>query len=307
MTPLMETERIAAALSRLNGTCLTNEPMDRHTTFRAGGPADIFFMPSDESSAADAMRIAADCDIYMYMLGAGSNTVVPSRGIRGMVICLAEEFSRIDRRVDTLYAEAGAKLPALAREAYEAGLTGLEFASGIPGSVGGATAMNAGAYGGQLSDVIEYSRVLLNGEILEIPADGMGFSYRHSLPLDKGGTVLGTSFRLRPGIKDDIAAAMRELNARRRDKQPLEFPSAGSVFKRPEGHFAGALIEQAGLKGLRVGDAEVSEKHAGFIINRGNATGDEILELMALVQTRVYEHSGIMLEREVRVPGEDVI
>lgn len=283
---------------------LTNEPMDRHISFRAGGPADVFFMPASAQELVSALEAGKNENVPTYIIGAGSNLVVPSAGVRGLVIALGENFSGIEREGNVIWAQAGARLSRIAQEAMNAGLTGLEFASGIPGSIGGGATMNAGAYGGELAQCITRAEVLVDGKIETISAAEMEFGYRTSMMLKKGAVVLRAEMTLAPDEKELIAERMRDLNARRRDKQPLEFPSAGSTFKRPEGYFAGALIEGAQLKGVSVGGAQVSEKHAGFIINKGGATGDDILNLIALVQKRVFENSGVRLEREVRVLGE---
>ena len=212
-----------------------------------------------------------------YVIGNGSNLLVRDGGIRGLVIALGEGMAAIARVGNVITAWAGASLARVSAYAQASGLSGLEFASGIPGTLGGGCAMNAGAYGGQLSDVLIDAEVLLDGEERTLTRDEMQMGYRTSLPLREGGVVLSARFALTPDDPEAIAARMRELNARRRDKQPLNYPSAGSTFKRPEGHFAGALIEQAGLKGRRVGGAQVSEKHAGFIVNTGGATAADIL------------------------------
>ena len=284
---------------------LENEPMSRHTTFRVGGPADVLFLPESEDQLLRALAIAREAGVPCIVLGNGSNLVVRDGGIRGLVIVLGEGMAAIVRTGDTLTAWAGASLARVSAYAQASGLSGLEFASGIPGTLGGGCAMNAGAYGGQLSDALVDARVLLDGEVKTLTVDEMQMGYRTSLPLREGGIVISARFALTPDDPEAIAARMRELNARRRDKQPLSFPSAGSTFKRPEGHFAGALIEQAGLKGRSVGGAQVSEKHAGFIVNTGGATAADILSLIAVVQDEVQARSGIRLETEVRVLGED--
>ncbi len=286
---------------------LKNEPMRLHTTFRVGGPADVMFLPASEEELVEALRAAREAGCPYAVIGNGSNLLVRDGGIRGLVIRLGDEFSGIDIRGEALTARAGESLARAAKAAMEAGLSGLEFASGIPGSVGGGMAMNAGAYGGQLSDVAVSAR-LLNLESLTLYDASFGeldMAYRSTRMLRTGEIVTRATFALRKGDKAQIAALMDELNARRRDKQPLSYPSAGSTFKRPEGHFAGALIEQAGLKGARVGGAQVSEKHAGFIVNLGGATAKDILTLMDLVRQKVFEMSGVTLEPEVRIMGED--
>ena len=284
---------------------LRDEPMAKHTTFRVGGPADVMFFPKSADEVRGAIRAARAMGVPAIVVGNGSNMIVRDGGVRGLVIVLGEGFSAVTREGDVLCAQAGASLARVASAALAAGLTGLEFASGIPGSLGGGCAMNAGAYGGQLSDVLIDAEVLLGDEICVLTRDEMEMGYRTTLPLREGGVVLSARFGLRSGDPEEIAARMRELNARRREKQPLNFPSAGSVFKRPEGHFAGTLIEQAGLKGRAVGGAQVSEKHAGFIVNTGDATAADVLALIDAVRDEVEARFGIRLEPEVRVLGED--
>ena len=284
---------------------LENEPMSRHTTFRVGGPADVMFLPESEEQVVQALSLAREAQVPVIIIGNGSNLVVRDGGIRGLVIALGEGMAAIVRVEHTVSALAGASLARVSAFAQASGLSGLEFASGIPGTLGGGCAMNAGAYGGQLSDVLIDARVLLNGELRTLTAEAMQMGYRTSLPLREGGIVLSARFALTPDDPEAIAARMRDLNARRRDKQPLDRPSAGSTFKRPEGHFAGALIEQAGLKGRRVGGAQVSEKHAGFIVNVGDATAADILALIGVVQDEVEARFGVRLETEVRILGED--
>ncbi len=284
---------------------LEGEPMARHTTFRVGGPADVLFMPEGADQLIAALEAARSAGVPAYVIGNGSNLIVRDGGVRGLVIAIGEGMSEIARCGDTLEAQAGAALARVAAFAQSEGLAGLEFASGIPGTLGGGCAMNAGAYGGQLSDVLIDARVLTGGAVRTLSREDMQMGYRTSLPLRTGGIVLSARFALTPDAPEAIAARMRELNARRRDKQPLNLPSAGSTFKRPEGHFAGALIEQAGLKGLSVGGAQVSQKHAGFIVNTGGATASDVLALIAEVQDAVQARSGIRLETEVRVLGED--
>ena len=284
---------------------LQNEPLAAHTTMRVGGPADVFFLPDSAAQVRRALEIARELGLPALLMGNGSNLIARDGGVRALVVCLGERFARVEIDGEELRAQAGASLARVASMAQEAGLAGLEFAAGIPGTLGGGVAMNAGAYGGQLSDVLIEACVLLDGEEVTLSREAMEMGYRTTLPLRRGLPVLSARFRL---TRDDPAAIlmrMKELNARRRDKQPLSFPSAGSTFKRPEGHFAGALIEAAGLKGLTVGGAQVSEKHAGFIINRGGATAGDVLSLIAEVQTRVYAHAGVRLETEVRVVGEE--
>ena len=282
-------------------------PMSRYTTFRVGGNADALFFPKDESELALAFKIAKENGIPVTVIGNGSNMLVKDGGIAGLVIRLGDEFSGITVTGTRVTALAGDSLTRVAMKAYENGLTGFEFASGIPGSVGGGMAMNAGAYGGELKNVTVSARLMdpETGEVTEYSVDELQMGYRTTLALTKGLIVTEAVFELTAGDKETIKATMDELNKRRRDKQPLTYPSAGSTFKRPEGHFAGALIEGAGLKGLTVGGAQVSEKHAGFIINTGSATAKDILDLIDLVKQRVFENSGVTLEPEVRILGRD--
>ena len=282
-------------------------PMSRYTTFRVGGNADALFFPKDESELALAFKIAKENGIPVTVIGNGSNMLVKDGGIAGLVIRLGDEFSGITVTGTRVTALAGDSLTRVAMKAYENGLTGFEFASGIPGSVGGGMAMNAGAYGGELKNVTVSARLMdpETGVVTEYSVDELQMGYRTTLALTKGLIVTEAVFELTAGDKETIKATMDELNKRRRDKQPLTYPSAGSTFKRPEGYFAGALIEGAGLKGLTVGGAQVSEKHAGFIINTGSATAKDILNLIDLVKQRVFENSGVTLEPEVRILGRD--
>jgi len=283
---------------------LLNEPMSRHTTFRVGGPADMMYFPSTSEQLVKALEAAKETNVPAMVMGNGSNMIVRDGGIRGLVIVLGERFAKVSVEGEILTAQAGASLAKIAATAQAASLAGLEFASGIPGSLGGGCAMNAGAYGGQLSDGLIDAQVYLNGEVRTMTKDELQMGYRTTLPLREGGIVLSARFKLTPDDESEIAARMKDLNARRRDKQPLNFPSAGSTFKRPEGHFAGALIEQAGLKGRTVGGAQVSEKHAGFIVNIGGATAADIIELIKVVQDEVLRVFGVQLETEVRIIGE---
>lgn len=282
-----------------------NEPLDKHTTMRVGGVADIYFLPESAAQMAQALSWAGELDVPVLLMGNGSNLIVRDGGVRGLVVALGERFSRIRVEGEELIAQAGASLARVAVCAQEAGLSGLEFAAGIPGTLGGGVAMNAGAYGGQISDVLVDAQVLENGAEVTLTRAEMEMGYRTTLPLKRGLPVLSARFRLARGDAQAIQEKMRCLNAQRREKQPLSLPSAGSVFKRPAGHFAGALIEAAGLKGLCVGKAQVSEKHAGFIVNLGGATARDVLGLIAQVQARVQAHAGVWLETEVRIVGED--
>ena len=300
---LADTLRAATSIAQV----LEHEPMARHTTMRVGGPAEILFSPAGEGELLFAVREAKRAGAPFRIIGNGSNLLVLDGGLPGLTIRLGEAFSKISVDGNQIRAQAGALLSRVAAAARDASLTRLEFASGIPGSAGGGMAMNAGAYGGQLSDVFEGCRALdpETGIISALGPAEMALGYRESAALSRGLIVTEAAFRLTAGDRSAIQAKMDDLSARRREKQPLNLPSAGSTFKRPEGYFAGALIEQAGLKGLRVGGACVSEKHAGFVVNDRNATARDVLDLIRLVQARVLEHSGVRLETEVRILGEE--
>jgi len=300
---LADTLRAATSTAQV----LEHEPMARHTTMRVGGPAEILFSPASEGELLFAVREAKRAGAPFRIIGNGSNLLVLDGGLPGLTIRLGEAFSKISVDGNQIRAQAGALLCRVAAAARDASLTGLEFASGIPGSAGGGMAMNAGAYGGQLSDVFEGCRALdpETGIISALGPAEMALGYRESAALSRGLIVTEAAFRLTAGDRSAIQAKMDDLSARRREKQPLNLPSAGSTFKRPEGYFAGALIEQAGLKGLRVGGACVSEKHAGFVVNDRGATARDVLDLIRLVQARVLEHSGVRLETEVRILGEE--
>ena len=284
---------------------LKDEPMSAHTTFRIGGPADYFAMPS---SAEEIRRIVSLCieqEVPYYIIGNGSNLLVGDKGFRGVIIQIFKNMRDIRTEGETVTAQAGALLSKVAAAAYDAGLTGFEFASGIPGTLGGAVRMNAGAYGGEMSQVLKSASVLTaEGEVLTIPVEEMKMGYRTSIVSRMDYVVLGAQLVLSRGSKEDIRAKMDELKEKRVSKQPLEFGSAGSTFKRPEGYFAGKLIEDAGLRGFRIGNAQVSEKHCGFVINRGGATAAEVAELMDHIIRRVEETSGVRLQPEVKKIGE---
>ena len=292
------------AIAPPNGLLL-NEPMSLHTTFRIGGPADIVFFPDSAQSLAQAMALAREENVPCFVMGNGSNILVRDGGLRGLVIILGEGMSRVAVDGCLVRAQAGAPLARVCREAQKAALSGLAFASGIPGSVGGAVAMNAGAYGGEISGVLKRALVL-SGSRAEWKTPGeLHMGYRSTDVLRDGLIVLEAEFALEPGNAEAILEEMNELNRRRREKQPVHLPSAGSTFKRPEGYFAGALIQEAGLKGYAVGDAQVSPLHAGFVVNNGRATARDVLRLIADVQSRVRETSGVTLETEIRIMGEE--
>lgn len=294
------------ALSALmgSGQVFYDEPMSRHTTFRVGGPADVLAFPTTEAELAAALSLAHEWTIPALVIGNGSNLLVRDGGIRGLVLSTLR-LCDITVENTRLFAQAGAALSSIAQAAMKAGLSGLEFAGGIPGTLGGAVAMNAGAYGGEIAMCLHAGTVLRNGETVRYSLRDFAFSYRTSAVQTNGGIVLRAEFDLSPDDPAAVGERMREMNAKRRDKQPLEKPSAGSTFKRPEGHFAGTLIEQAGLKGRAAGGAQVSEKHAGFIVNAGGATAKDILDLIELVQDTVEKQAGVRLEPEVRVVGEE--
>ena len=282
----------------------TKEPMSRHTTFRAGGPADFFVTPEKEGQVRKTLSLLKEAQVPRYIMGNGSNLLVSDAGYDGVVIHLFKNMSQIWVQGNFITAEAGALLVRVSNEACREGLAGLEFASGIPGTVGGALVMNAGAYGGEMKDVVCCVKVLAaDGWIREYTGEEMDFGYRRSRIAEGRDIVLEAEFRLRPGKTEEIRARMEELREQRVKKQPLEYASAGSTFKRPEGYFAGKLIEDAGLRGFRIGDAQVSEKHCGFVINRGNATAAQIAEVIEEVKKRVYADSGVRLKTEVKYLG----
>ena len=282
-------------------------PMARFTTFRVGGPADVLVNIDSAAEISVALRAARAAGVPVTIIGNGSNLLVRDGGIRGLVMRISQPMSAITREGDTLHVQAGATLPAVAGFAQRSGLEGLAPMAGIPGTIGGAVIMNAGAYGGEMSQVVTRVDAIArsDGKPIRFEGRALGFAYRHSAMMDAGVIVTDVTLRLAPGDPDAIARRTEELLVARREKQPLEYPSAGSTFKRPEGAFAARLIDDAGLKGLRIGDAQVSEKHAGFIVNLGSATASDILALMAEVQSRVLAASGITLEPEVRILGEN--
>ena len=282
-------------------------PRARFTTFRVGGPADVLVSIDSAAEISVALRAAKAANVPVTIIGNGSNLLVRDGGIRGLVMRISQPMSAITREGDTLHVQAGATLPAVAGFAQRSGLEGLAPMAGIPGTIGGAVIMNAGAYGGEMSQVVTRVDAIArsDGKPIRFEGRSLGFAYRHSAMMDANVIVTDVTLRLTPGDPDAIARRTEELLVARREKQPLEYPSAGSTFKRPEGAFAAKLIDDAGLKGLRIGDAQVSEKHAGFIVNLGSATASDILALMAEVQSRVLAASGITLEPEVRILGED--
>lgn len=285
---------------------LTDEPMSRHTTFRVGGPADFFVTPKAKEEVRDVIRICKEAGMPYYIIGNGSNLLVSDAGYRGVIVQIYKEMNEVKVEGDLVKAQAGALLSGIAAKALGAELSGFEFASGIPGTIGGACVMNAGAYGGEMKDVLESVTVLTGeGKIIELGRNELELGYRTSVIAKKGYIVLGTVLKLERGDGEKIKTYMDELKEKRVTKQPLEYPSAGSTFKRPEGYFAGKLIEDAGLRGFQVGGAQVSEKHCGFVINRDHATAADIMELMRQVQIRVKENSGVDLEPEVKRLGDE--
>lgn len=280
--------------------------IDKYTTFRVGGRAAVITEPKTAAEVRALVELFNSAGTGYLTLGNGSNILVADSGIEVPIIRIGKNMGEISLFENTITAQAGATLTAVANLAMENSLTGLEFAAGIPGTVGGGVIMNAGAYDGELKDVVEaVSFVGPDGREYVVGNDEMEFGYRSSALQDSGCIVTAVSFALRPGKKAEIAEKMKELNRRRREKQPLEYPSAGSTFKRPAGHYAGALIQEAGLKGFAVGGAAVSEKHAGFVINKGGATAADVLAVMDHVIKTVYDNSGIVLEPEVKIWGEN--
>ena len=282
-----------------------NEPMWKHTTFRVGGPADCLLFPATAQEVQRIVTLTKRYELPLTVLGNGSDVLVRDKGIRGVVMAFGQPFAHVRQEGEQLFLGPGTLLSAAAQYAAEHGLAGLEFAAGIPGSVGGAVFMNAGAYDGEMKNVVSRLEAVDGaGRSVAYRGDEAGFGYRRSIFQENGHILTAIELTLAAGDAEAIRQKMAMFNARRREKQPLEYPSAGSTFKRPVGHFAGTLIDEAGLKGLSVGDAQVSEKHAGFIINRGHATAQDILTLMEEVKRRVFLAHGIELIPEVRIVGE---
>lgn len=282
-----------------------NEPMKKHTTFRVGGPAKAFVEPTSVEALQKLLCFCREKQLPFYIIGRGSNLLVSDKGYEGIIICLYRNLSEMRVEDNRLFLQSGVLLRQAAELALQEGLTGLEFAHGIPGTLGGAVVMNAGAYGGEMKDVVASVKVLhFDGEIREYGREEMEFSYRHSILAKKDGIVLEVVLELQKAeFPEKIEERMKELKKMRMEKQPLEYASAGSTFKRPEGFFAGKLIEDAKLRGFSIGDAQVSEKHCGFIVNRGNASAADIKTLIEEVQKRVYEQFSVRLETEVKFLG----
>ncbi len=281
------------------------EAMAGHTTFRIGGPADCFVKIETENQLIKALALFWQYKVPYYIIGNGSNLLVGDAGCRGVVLQIADKMNQIQVNGEEIIADAGVTMSRVARTAWEHGLEGLEFASGIPGTIGGGVVMNAGAYGGEMCQVVTSVRIIDDiGQVQEIPVDEMAFGYRTSIIKKNPYVVTAVRFKLQKGDKDQIKARMDDFAARRREKQPLEYPSAGSTFKRPEGHFAGKLIMDADLAGLQVGGAQVSKKHCGFVINTGNATAEDVRTLICQVQETVKGRFDVDLEPEVIFLGE---
>lgn len=281
------------------------ELMSKHTTFRIGGPAQYFVMPQNTEELGQVVLLCSAEKMPFFVIGHGSNLLVSDKGMRCVVIQLYNNFANFRIEGNHVYAQAGVMLCKLGQATKEASLTGFEFAAGIPGTLGGAVMMNAGAYGGEMKDIVEYVQLMdRNGNLIEKTCEEMDFSYRHSIVENGEYIVTGATLKLEPGDMEAISARMEELAIARKTKQPLEFPSAGSTFKRPEGYFAGKLIMDAGLRGYQVGGAQVSEKHCGFVINKGGATAQDVLQLVEDVKKKVYEEFQVELEPEVKMVGE---
>ena len=282
-----------------------NEPMKRHTTFRIGGPADCFLLPSSSEKVKGIIEICKEEALPYFILGNGSNLLVSDDGYRGVIIQLYRNYGEISVEGNMIRANAGALLSQIASAAKNASLTGFEFAGGIPGTLGGAVVMNAGAYGGEMKNVLKEVTVMTgDGEVITLPAEKLEMGYRTSIVKKNSYLVLSAVLVLEEGDQEAIKARMKELTEQRVSKQPLEFPSAGSTFKRPEGYFAGKLIMDAGLRGYQTGGAQVAEKHCGFVINKDNATAADVCRLMKDVQDKVKEQFGVTLEPEVKFLGD---
>ena len=288
------------------GTILFDEPMKNHTSFKIGGAADVLIIPTGIEELIEVIKICREKNAGFYIMGNGSNLLVRDGGMRGVVIKICEGINRVEVRENHIYCEAGALLTGVSRTAMDHSLTGFEFANGIPGTIGGAVTMNAGAYGGEMKDVIKSVKVLdSENNVLDYTNEEMNFRYRGSRVVDDSLIVLSIELELSPGNYQTISETMKDLTHKRTSKQPLELPSAGSTFKRPEGYFAGKLIEDSGLRGARFRGAQVSEKHCGFIVNIDNASCKDVLSLIKVVQKTVRDNYNVELETEVKIIGED--
>lgn len=304
----LDINRIGALLENIAGVgnVKLEEPMKNHTSFKLGGAADVLVTPENTAQIMEILEACKREGIPFFIMGNGTNLIVRDKGIRGVVVKLFDRFSKYDFKEDSIEAEAGILLSKLANIALKLELTGLEFAGGIPGTLGGAVAMNAGAYGGEMKDVVAVTEYIdAQGEIKTLAGSGHSFGYRTSLIQKEGGIVLKSRLKLKKGVKQDIEALMEDYSGRRKDKQPLNMPSAGSVFKRPEGYFAGKLIEDSGLKGFRIGGAEISSLHSGFIVNAGGATAGDVTALIQHVQNEVKKKFDVHLQTEVKIVGEE--
>lgn len=285
---------------------LIDEPMSRHTSFKIGGPADLMAMPKNEDELSCILKKAAQEDVQVTLIGNGSNLLVRDKGIRGLVIKLGNMLNDINAEGEVITFGSGLSLAMASKKAAELSLSGMEFAVGIPGSIGGAVYMNAGAYDGEMSNVVQSVRAMdREGNVKIISAEDLRFGYRETALQGSDLIVTAVTVKLKAGDKNEIMAKMDDFSHRRISKQPLELPSAGSMFKRPPGYFAGTLIDQTGLKGYTVGGAQISEKHAGFVVNIGNATAADVLQLIDDVQKKVYNAHGVMLYPEVLIIGEE--
>lgn len=303
----MDKEGIAKLLSGIagNANVKTGEAMRKHTSFKVGGPADIFVTPENKESLTEIYRICLDRNIPVFIFGNGTNLIVRDKGIRGVVIKISDNLCKYEVEGEVIKADAGILLSRLSKTAMENSLSGLEFAEGIPGTLGGAVTMNAGAYSGEMADVIIRSEYLDGaGKIKILEGEEHKFGKRSSVIQSDGGIVLNSELKLKKGDLSEIRLRMYDFNRQRREKQPLEMPSAGSIFKRPEGYFAGKLVQDCGLRGFRTGDAEVSCKHCGFIVNTGNASAGDIISLIEHIQKAVRDKFGVELYTEVKIVGE---
>jgi len=303
----LEKELLAREIEKIAGqeNVKLDEPMKNHTSFKVGGPADILVTPVSVSQLSQILKLCKNKSVPVFVMGNGTNLIVRDKGIRGVVVKIFDNLNQFTVKDDIITAYAGILLSRVSTIAYENGLTGLEFACGIPGTLGGAVAMNAGAYGGEMKDVVVETEYMdKDGEIRVVRDDGHQFGYRTSFIQKNSGIVIKTSMKLKKGNKEEIKALMDDLTQRRQEKQPLEMPSAGSIFKRPEGYFAGKLIEDCGLRGHRIGGAEVSQKHCGFIVNTGDAKAKDILDLIEYIRNTVKMKFGVDMQTEVRIVGE---
>ncbi len=300
----MDQDKVFSALSEKAEDVRRNAPMAEHTSFKVGGSADIMVLPGSADEVQHVLLTARKMEAPLFVMGRGTNLLVTSKGIRGIVMKLADNFSGVEIDGERVTAKSGTPLAVLVQEAIKKSLGGAEFLGGIPGTVGGAVCMNAGAYGGEIGDFVEEVTFATPAGALSLNNTEMNFGYRRSVLSSLPLIVTGATLKLISCCREESMEKLCALNEQRRAKQPLEYPSAGSTFKRPEGGYAGTMIDQAGLKGLRIGGAEVSEKHAGFVVNAGGATPEDIIALIEEVQRRVFEHCGVKLEPEVRIVGE---